>query len=175
MSDFWPKGLELSDTQSPMGILENAKHDWNTNSNGALGLVLQETKSTTGNYMIIVHAKHLPSNRTVTLFSVVHRPNAPYPATIEPKGDDLPTFLKKSYYQPGFTENIGGSLLQQGRTVKNSWVSETPSEFRKNLEQVFNLGTVKSEILSLVSSIQRVTDDSGEDNDNDEGEHPEEN
>jgi hypothetical protein len=173
MSNFWPKGLELSDTQSPMGILETAKHDWDTNSNGALSLVLQEAKSTSGHHMIIVHAKHLTSNRTVTLFSVVHRPNAPYPATIEPKGDDLPTFLKKSYYQPGFADSVGGSLLQQGKTVNNSWVSETPSEFRRNLEQVFNLSTVKSEILSLVSSSQGVTND-GED-DRDDGEHSEEN
>jgi hypothetical protein len=177
MSNFWPKGLELSDTASPMEILEAAQSDWDTNSHGALTLVFQEAKSESGNDMIIVHAKHIPSNRTATLFSVVHRPNTPYPITIQPKNDDVPTFLRKSYYKPGIADSLINSADDfgtRGKTVTNHWVSDTPSEFRTKLGEVFNLGIVKSEILNLASNIRAVTpNDDGEDDD--EREYPEEN
>jgi hypothetical protein len=178
MSDFWPKGLELSDTASPMEILEAAQSDWNTNSHGALTLVFQKAKAKSGNDIIIVHAKHIPSKRTATLFSVVHRPNTPYPISIQPKNDDLPTFLMKSYYKPGVTQSLLKDSFEQvhgGKTVTNYWVSDTPSEFRTKLGEVFNLGIVKSEILNLASNIRAVTTDDGGDGNNEEGEHPEEN
>jgi hypothetical protein len=154
MSNFWPKGFELTDTESPRQILETAQREWNAESSGVLTLVFQETKSESGNDMIIVHAKHVPSNRTVTLFSVIYRPNTPYPATIQPKDDILPNYLKKSYYKPGTLDNalVGSGILNsQGCQILNDWVSDAPAEFRKKLEEVFNLGIVKSEILSLVS------------------------
>jgi hypothetical protein len=154
MSNFWPKGLELTDTESPRQILETAQREWNAESSGVLTLVFQETKSESGNEMIIVHAKHVPSNRTVTLFSVIYRPNTPYPVTIQPKDDVLPNYLKKSYYIPGTLDNLltgTGIVNPQGREVKNEWVADAPAEFRRKLEEVFNLGIVKSEILSLVS------------------------
>jgi hypothetical protein len=163
MSNFWPKGIEISDTQSPMQILETAQEEWINNSDGVMTLVLQEAKSKGGNDMIIVHAKHLPSNRTVTLFSVVYRSKQPYPATIEPKDDDLPDYLKKSYYKQSPTEKlINGSIggvSYQGQQVKNTWVSDAPSEFRENLEQVFNLSIVKSDLLSLLSTIEKGAGD----------------
>ena len=148
MSGFWPDGLDVSDTQSPMDILQSARDEWETNSGGLLTLVFQEAKTTTGNTMIVVHAKHAPDSRTTTLFSVVHRPNAPYPATIQPEKEELPKALRKSYYQPGIGE-IGLTGVQ-GREVKNEWVSDTPTEFRTKLKNVFNLGSVKRSVLSLV-------------------------
>lgn len=160
MSDFYPAGLKLNDTQTPMEILRVAQEDWNTNSSGLLALVLQEAKSQSGNDMIIVHAKHVPSNRSATLFSVVHRPSAPYPVNIQTKEDDLPNVLKKSYYKPGFTDvgvAMGGI---RGHTIENKWVSDTPADFREKLKEVFNLGLVKSAILNLVSSSSGVADDS---------------
>ena len=36
--------------------------------------------------------------------------------------------------------------------MKNEWVAETPGEFRNKLREAFNLGIVKSEVLSLFSS-----------------------
>ena len=160
MSNFWPKGIELSDTQSPMEILGTAKDEWESNSGGALTLVLQMAESKSGNSMIIVHAKHNPTNRTATLFSVVHRPKAPYPATIQPREDDLPNFLKKSYYKPGIdisaVTGFAGGI--QGRIVENEWVSNTPAEFRAKLEEVFNLGVVKGQILNLVSTSSELAD-----------------
>jgi hypothetical protein len=160
MSNFWPKGLEITDTESPKQILKTAQREWNSESGGILTLVFQETKSESGNDMVVVHAKHVPSNRTVTLFSVIYRPNTPYPATIRPKDDVLPNYLKKSYYKPG-TLTGSGVLNFQGRQVTNDWVSDAPAEFRRKLEEVFNLGIVKSEILSLVSmsGFQSVTAD----------------
>jgi hypothetical protein len=152
VTDFWPSGLDLSDTSSPLEILQSAQQEWTEHSGGLLGLVIQEAESASGNHLLILHAKHVPSNRTVTLFSVVHRVDAPYPAKIQPRDNELPDILKKSYYQPGFTElTTAGFALSQGRKVTNKWVCDTPSEFRSQLKDVFNLGSVKSEVLSLVS------------------------
>lgn len=160
MTNFWPSGIELNDTQSPKEILHEAQRDWESDSNGLMTLVLQPTKSESGNDMIIVHAKHSPSNRTASLFSVVYRPANPYPATIQPKDDELPNFLKKSYYEPGFDPMRSFGLMKpanllkiEGRTVTNEWVSDTPSEFRAKLKEVFNLGIVKSEVLNLTCEV----------------------
>jgi hypothetical protein len=114
-----------------------------------LTLVLQEAESQSGNTMIIVHAKYIPGNRTATLFSVVHRPNAPYPVTIQPEKEDLPQFLKKSYLRPGLAGIASIGAFEQ--EIQNKWVSDTLSEFRSKLKEAFNLGSVKRVVLSLIS------------------------
>lgn len=160
MSTFWPDGLELTDTQSPREILSVAKENWQQNSSGVMDLVLQDAASETGNSIIVVHAKHIPSNRTATLLSVVHRDGQPYPVTIEPKDEDLPSFLRKSYYEPNrlslfeINKQITGLT---GETVSNPWVSDTPMEFRKKLADAFNLGVVKGKLLNLASIAREAT------------------
>lgn len=154
MSSFWPRGIELDDTQSPGEILQNAQQDWETSSSGVLALVLQEDKTQSGHDMIIVHAKHVPRNRTTTLFSIIHRPDLPYPATIQPRDDDLPNFLRKSYYHEEFG-NITAGL--KDTVVNNEWVCDTPTEFRKKLEEAFNLSVIKTKVLNLVSSNRENT------------------
>lgn len=149
MSSFWPKGIELKDTQSPREILTTAQDDWETGSEGVMTLALQDAKSRSGHSMIIVHAKHIPSNRTATLFSVIHRPNNPYPAMIQPEDEDLPEFLQKFEPQPKPLIETLASLQGQ---LPNLWVSDTPSEFRARLADVFNLGSIKSIILNLAST-----------------------
>ncbi len=151
MTSFWPTGLDMNDTSSPLEILESANQEWTENSEGLLTIIIQEAESTTNDHMLIVHAKHVPSNRTVTLFSVVHRHDAPYPARIQPRDDELPDILKKSYYRPGIADLGAGIANMAGRNITNKWVCDTPSEFRSRLSDAFNLGTLKSEILSLVS------------------------
>ena len=148
MTDFWPGDLDLNDTQSPEQILNEAQHDWDSGSKGLLALLLQPATSKSGNSMIIVHAKHVPSRRTATLFTVVYRPEKPYPATIQPKGEEIPSFLKKSR-ETGFGA-IGATMQAAVEAATNPWVSETPSEFRTKLREVLNLGTVKSEVLNLL-------------------------
>jgi len=164
MSNYWPTDLDLADTSNPSDILQAASREWEVESDGLLTLVIQETISSNKNQMFIVHAKHLPSNRTATLFSVVHRPKAPYPARIQPKGDELPDLFKKSYYKPGIADLTSSIQGVAGRRVTNEWVCDTPSEFRDRLEEVFNLGTLKSDVLSLVSgsSLAEDVDDEGE-------------
>jgi hypothetical protein len=157
MSTFWPEGIELKDTQSPREILKTAQEDWLESSDGVMGLVLQDAESKSGNSMIIVHAKHIPSNRTATLFSIVHRPNCPYPATIQPEEENIPEFLKKTYLKPAASSelamlSITGKLGISETVVTNQWVSETPVEFREKLAKAFNLGSIKSAVLNLVSS-----------------------
>jgi len=165
MSGFWPTGLDLTDTAPPTAILKTAQGEWEAKSGGVLTLVLQETTSQSGNTMIIVHAKYIPGNRTATLFSVVHRPNAPYPVTIQPEKENLPNSLKKSYRTTGLGEIA--SIGVYGQEVENEWVSDTPSEFRSKLEKVFNLGSVKREVLSLVSHSSPVQGDTGSGEDGD--------
>ncbi len=169
MSSFWPDGVELSDTQSPKDILKTAQEEWQAASNGVLELVLQSTKSESGNSMIIVHAKNVANNRTATLFSIVHQPEKPYPVTIQPEKEDLPTFLKKSYYEqnPKLSAMDVGLLMKTERDqgmkqVINQWVSDTPPEFRKNLSRAFNLGIVKREILNLTSSNTNIVNNMNE-------------
>jgi hypothetical protein len=170
MTDFWPDGLELSDTESPMDILKDAQRNWELESKGLLTLVLQETKSSSGFDMIIVHAKHVRKNRTASLFSVLHRHGAPYPARIQPRDNDLPNFFKKSYYEPAMSSAAVDLFRRtQGGTVENNWVADTPSEFRDTLREAFNLGIVKSEVLSIAASsgasdeVDRPGNDSVED------------
>jgi hypothetical protein len=169
MSTFWPEGIELRDTQPPREILKTAQDDWQKNSDGVMGLVLQDAESESGNPMIIVHAEHIPSNRTATLFSIVHRPGCPYPATIQPQEENLPQFLKKTYLKPGEnnpltrqTALVNEALFRDTLALKsarveplmitNQWVSDTPAEFREKLAKAFNLGIIKSTVLNLVSS-----------------------
>jgi hypothetical protein len=161
MSSFWPDGIEISDTQSPKDILNTAQEEWQTASNGVLELVLQDAKSESGHSMIIVHAKNVANNRTATLFSIVHQPEKSYPVTIQPKKEDLPTFLQKSYYEQISQSqlknlSVGLSMMaEKGKGISpviNPWVSDTPPEFRKKLSEAFNLGIVKREILNLTSS-----------------------
>jgi len=153
MSMFWPAGLDLRDTQSPIEILGFTQEEWSANSDGFLALVFQTAKSRSGNDMIIVHAKHIPSNRTAELFSIAHRLDTPYPVAIQPNEYELPKSLKKKYYQENEHEyEMRDHEPDAGYTVENPWVADTPSELRLLLEKAFNLGSVKSVILNLVSS-----------------------
>jgi len=167
MTNYWPEDIDIDDTGDPQDILLEAKDQWYNGSGGRLELVVQEAESKSGNKMLIVHAKHNPSNRTVTLFSVVHRPEQPYPARIQPKDVDIPNSLKKEYYKPGVAEVVNHPF--EGKCIVNKWVCYTPTEYRQNLEKVFNLGFVKAEIISLVSTFnQSDSDKSSETNDSDE-------
>jgi hypothetical protein len=153
MSNFWPSGLDIADTASPEVILAAATKEWSEISGDVITLVIQDAKTEGGDRLLIVHAKHVPSNRTVKLFSVVHRPNAPYPARIYPEDDAVPDYLRKSYYKPGFSLANMRALRSEteGHEVRNQWVGDTPAEFRRHLIEVFNQGVLKSEVLGLLS------------------------
>ena len=159
MSSFWPVDLELTDTQSPREILKAAQEDWITSSNGVIELLLKDSEAKSGHSMLLVYAKHVPSNRTAALFTVLHRVDQPYPVTIQLEDRELPNFLKKSYHLSGKAPSNITSFEDYSRVlgdlqgqVSNEWVSDTPTEFRRKLKEAFNQGTVKTEILNLVSS-----------------------
>lgn len=151
MSKFFPSGIRLDDNHTPKEILQDAVRDWETESMGQLTLVLQPGNAQDGDEMILVHGKHVPSNRTISLFSVVSRSGSPYPTRIQPRNDEMPIFYKKSYYKPGIADDIDFDL--QGRNVTNKWVAETPAEFREKLVDAFNLGTIKTELLNLICDV----------------------
>ena len=152
MSAFWPSDITLEDTRSPMDILNEAKTDWMNATGGIMDLMFQESiKSYSDNPMIVVYAKHVPSNRTAVLLSVVHRPNFPYPASIEPAS--LPDSLKKSYLvrtPRSRMDEAEGKLIFYD--VTNEWIADTPIEFQDKLRRVFDLGSVKGVILSLAAN-----------------------
>ena len=176
MSNFWPEGLSVHDIESPYSpytILKNAREEWETISDGVLTLVLQSSESEDSNAIITVHAKHIPTNRTAALFSVIHRLNEPYPVTIRPRNENIPNFLKKSY-QVSWTSagsaaakvvaefeaiNNPMSIEKSQKLITNKWVSDTPSEFTEKLTEAFNLSVVKSAVLSLASSKGTSVDD----------------
>ncbi len=98
-----------------------------------------------------------------TLLALVHgvdirnydpenRRNTPYPVSIQPQEEKMPNFLKKSYYEPGGTEDYDVDYMPgEGYTVSNPWVADTPAEFRERLAEVFNLGVTKSIVINLAS------------------------
>lgn len=157
MNSFWPEGLSLKDVRSPYEVLQIAQQEWEKETGGAMTLLLQLAKSESGHAMIIVHAKYIPSDRTALLLKVIHRANDPYPVTIQPRSEQLPEFLKKSYYQIGFGDfsAVAGGVREglQGRTVTNKWVSDTPLEFHQKLSEALNLSEVTSAILGLASEV----------------------
>lgn len=152
MSNFWPNGLDISDTQSPREILKVAQEDWHQSSGGVMELILQDAKATTDDVMVIVHAKHVASNRTSKLFSIVHRPNNPYPVTIQLENKDLPNFLRKTYSRSNSSLSAALEAMATNQTVSNPWVSDTPAEFREKLAKAFNEGSLKSIVFNLVSA-----------------------
>lgn len=154
MLDYWPDGLELGDTDSPLEILKLAKEDWEARSDGQLSLIVQESESTNGHAYLEVHAKYIPTNQTISLFSVLHRHDSYYPSRIQPRDEELPDFFRKKYKRTtgvGLASMMATAATVTEKEVTNEWVCETPAEFRVNLRRALNLGVVKSEIVSLVS------------------------
>ncbi len=161
MSEFWPEGIDVDDLRSPRDILDSAKTQWTAESGGVFTLVLQDAKSTNGNNMVLVHAKHQPSNRSAELFTVVHRPREPYPVTIQPKDEDLPNFLKKKYRSFGLAD-VGSLATPLGGEIHNEWVAESPKEFSAKLMEAFNLVAVKATMWNLAAGTGPGDEDSGQ-------------
>jgi hypothetical protein len=161
MSSFFPSGIDVRDISSPKELLDDAKREWVSKTVGEMTLDF-DSNSADGMAITCVRAIHVQSRRSANLFCVGHRPESPYPATIEPEDDDLPNVLRKSYYQsgsPGFN-TFGAAAVAalsgatEGRFVKNDWVAETPAEFRQLLTKIFNSGYVKSVVYNLIASGQ---------------------
>lgn len=166
MSEYWPDDIDLEDVSNPFEILSEASQQWKTDSGGRVELVIQLAESKTGNKMYIVHARHVESNRTSTLFSVVHRPDTPYPVRIQPRENELPDFLKKNYHKRSPHAELMNLTSTAEQEIHNRWVSDTPSEFRDKLRDAFNLGSVKSEVFSLFAKPEEVNEIEGTVEDN---------
>ena len=165
MNNFWPEDVSVDDTSSPYDILESAREEWEAETEGEMTLELQQGESKNGHKMVIVHAKHVPSNRTATLLEIVHRQSEPYPVTIQPREEELPDILKRERYQPGLREiGVPADLSPlEGRKIKNEWVSDTPSEFREKLSKALHLSAVKTAILGLACEASDAAPEDEED------------
>ena len=150
MTDFWPDDLKLEDTASPREILEEARDDWERSSGGRFTLLFQEAESQTGNRLTKVHAKFKPAGRTAEIFTVVQRPDKPYPVTIELTDRGLPNILRRKYYVPGDDDHDFDD--PRGHWVENERVADSPAEFRIRLREALTLDETKSEVFSLAAS-----------------------
>lgn len=147
MFNFWPEGFEISDTQSPIEILEEAKREWLDRSKGQISLAIRNVVTDEGYERYLVYAHHVPSNRVASLFTVVSRNECPYPARLQPKIAELPRFFLKEYWDGPDHDDFRESCW-----IKNEWVADSPSEFREHLKSILNLSHIKSELLNLISS-----------------------
>ena len=154
MSNFWPSGLDLKDTDTVHDILQAAQKEWQERSLGQLVLLLQDERSSDGHQLYIIHAKHVPTNRILALFRVKHLAGEAYPASIQPREDKLPNYLRKTYYEPGPADYMtqDDPNDEPGRIVTNKWVANSPAEFRNMLHEVFNLDSIKSALVAFVST-----------------------
>ena len=150
MTGFWPDGLELEDTASPREILDEARDDWERSSGGKFTLLFQDAESETGNRLTKVHAKFKPAGRTAEIFTVVQRPDKPYPAKIELTDRGLPNILRRKYFVPG--EDDDDLDDPRGHWVRNDRVADSPAEFRAELRAALTLDETKGEIVSLAAS-----------------------
>jgi hypothetical protein len=149
MSDFWPAALDLDDLATPLGILEEAKSQWEANSGGVLSLFFRGAESKAGGDLILVYVRHVPSDRSRSLITVAHRKGDPYPLTIFFESEALPDHLKRSYTPIDF-----GVVAErvQGKEIENKWVCETPGEFRRKLAWALREGPVVADVQSLVAA-----------------------
>lgn len=170
MPSYWPDGIDLLDSATPLEILHEAQQEWENQSGGVLVLLIQEQETEAREQCYVVHVQHVPSNRTVTLFSVLHRADLPYPACIQPIHAELPANLVKSRSviarQAEFisaTATAAGRSLSKDveQTIENKWVCDTPGEFRRKLQEVLSLGGVKAEVQSLLATARVLRKENG--------------
>ena len=162
MSSFWPTGLDLSDTSTPLEVLQEARADWEESSDGTLSLMFREAESEEGADLIYVYALHAPSKRTKELLRVAHRKGQPYPLTITLGMGPLPRYLRRSVENP--LSYIMGST-SSSRTSTNPWVCDTPREFRDKLAKALNQGQVVAELQSLISGSRAEESDKADSED----------
>lgn len=133
MAEFWPSGFNITDTASPYEILNQASEEWAEEGGGLLRLIIDQ-EDTVLSSTFDVHAEHVPSKRTISLFSVTHLRARPYPSEIG-----------ISWY--GHSEMIAGIVVNQ---PSQKLVARTPERFRELLRAVFNRDDLKSELLRFV-------------------------
>lgn len=122
---FWPEGISVENTSSPMEILEQAREEWETKSDGLLTLVLKKEVAA-DSFKINVHAKNTVSGLTSELFDVgLHEENG-YPA-----------FLGGPLVSPRDFERKLSSRFQEGfikLTISNLLISEVKDQFNSEVK-----------------------------------------
>ena len=164
MAKYFPRDINISDISPPLAILRDAQSEWEEATGGALALDIDVGISDKGLSLISVRAVRRANDRSATLFRVTHRQDNPYPAAVIPEGEDLPTPLRKTYFQRGFP-SLGGinaavlastMMNSEGKMSTNEWVADTPAEFRELLEKALTRGYAKGVILNLIASASLV-------------------
>jgi hypothetical protein len=164
---FFPSDLEITNAQSPLDILSEAKNEWDTKGQGIVTLLVDGGRSALHGdsdlTLIHVYAMHIPSERVESLLTVIYASGKPYPARISPEKDDIPEYLRKERFVPAKISGLmSPSILNTFReaipahTVSEEWVCESPEEFRKQLSKALTLGRVKSAITNIIAASGNV-------------------
>ena len=162
MSEYWPDDLDLTDTRSPLEILESVRQELIAMSGHRLTLDVIGTETGDGRVSIPVYAREMSAFRAAMLLEVTHRAGFHYPARIIPVTEELPDFLKKEYWKPGAVRDFGlspalRSMEVFGTQVTNEWVCDTPTEFSDKLQQVLKRAEVKRALLGLLTPQSAAT------------------
>jgi len=157
MSDYWPDDLDLTDTRSPLEILESVRKELIAMSGNRLTLDFAGTETSDNRVSMPVYAREVSSRRTATLFEVTHLRGLSYPVRIIPVTEELPDFLRKEYWEPksGRSSDLSPilqSMVGVGMKVTNEWVCDTPAEFSDKIQKMLKRSEVKRAILGLLTS-----------------------
>jgi hypothetical protein len=163
---FWPDDINADDVLSPKEIMAEAGAELEAKV-GILFADIQENKlpdRVVLSFTIINHR----ANMEVKLFEAAHRLGEPYPIAISPPANDIPEFLKKKVYVPGSVGiaeymRTSGMLVEStpGHYIDNKWVSATPGEFRRKLQELFSSEAVTTKVMSLLAQPPIVSMESG--------------
>lgn len=153
LRDLWPDDIRTEGMLPPEEILRQQAEHLEKRTNGLL--IADVLRTETADRVILGFEVYAPRiNSRVRLFGAQHRAEDDYPVAIEPPKDDLPAFLKESYYRPGTVESAAaavGNLGLTGHVVKNEWIADSPMEFTEKVGRVLALPAVKARVVSLIS------------------------
>ncbi len=167
--NFFPSDLEITNLQSPLDILSEAKLEWDSKGQGIISLLVDEGRSTSGSdstsVIIHVYALHIPSQRLARLLTIFHVTEKPYPARINPEKEDIPDYLRKERIGASSRSSLAAiesfRVSMSQNTSVDEWVCESPDEFRRQLVKALNRGSVKAAVTNIVT-VSSVDDETSE-------------
>lgn len=160
---FWPGDITPENISAPNEVLYRAAEELEAQT-GTLKATLSERiadERVTVEFLIT----NVASGACLGLFETSYRAASPYPLAITPPKYELPDYLKRERFVPGFPglgamatlasfEHMHRVLNEPtpGRTVTNDWVCATPAEFEEKLESLFETDEVKSLLVGLLAT-----------------------
>jgi hypothetical protein len=132
----WPDYIDDEDgTLTLMDIVSMARDELEARSNEKLTLVIQEVRSEIGNNIILhIHLRRHGDVRTIKMFSIVHPPDADYPAS----------FMLRDGESSRDLRTVFGNSNRRIDAIDLD-------EFKCVLKKVLKLQSIKNDIIRLLS------------------------